>query len=303
MHCSDTWKRCNLPPPKCKTSWLCSVFMLLGSVRDPYLSNSMGIGPLLSASLAICPLRGRRHHPFDVCPCYAAGSFAAADCLWLRGSFLTRIGWLLCSWLILMLPLAARPKVKWNPLYIPPSIQCNWQSLSTNHVLLTRWHWSKLQLEFQISTRWMCHDVIKVLVLRSFSVSGIRVGLKMLTVLFIGGASGSAQLLGCQRTDGAGGWFSAQQMILVNSATVLVCSAWYSFSGTPLKEFAFRPLFPHERCEEALWVWSLAFWTIIQTNSAGMCRDILAKEAPMGPPKSVGWKPGHDPWALAIWGG
>ena len=37
--------------------------------------------------------------------------------------------------------------------------------------------------------------------------SGIRVGLKMLTVLFIGGASGSAQLLGCQRTDGAGGRF------------------------------------------------------------------------------------------------
>ena len=27
----------------------------------------------------------------------------------------------------------------------------------------------------------------------------------MLTVLFIGGASGSAQLLGCQQNDGAGG--------------------------------------------------------------------------------------------------
>ena len=40
--------------------------------------------------------------------------------------------------------------------------------------------------------------------LQGFSVSGIRLGLKMLTVLFIGGASGSAQLLGCQRTDGAG---------------------------------------------------------------------------------------------------
>jgi hypothetical protein len=51
--------------------------------------------------------------------------------------------------------------------------------------------------------------IIKVLVLRSFSASGIRVGLKMLTVLFIGGASGSAQLLGCQRTDGAGGRFVA----------------------------------------------------------------------------------------------
>ena len=29
-------------------------------------------------------------------------------------------------------------------------------------------------------------------------------GLKILTVLFIGGASGSAQLLGCQEVDGAG---------------------------------------------------------------------------------------------------
>ena len=35
--------------------------------------------------------------------------------------------------------------------------------------------------------------------------SGIRIGLKTLTVLFIGGASGSAQLLACQRRDGAGG--------------------------------------------------------------------------------------------------
>jgi len=65
---------------------------------------------------------------------------------------------------------------------------------------------------------------------------GIRVGLKMLTVLFIGGASGSAQLLGCQRTDGA---------------------------GTALKEFAFRPLFPHERCDEALWVDRIGWATAI----------------------------------------
>jgi len=65
---------------------------------------------------------------------------------------------------------------------------------------------------------------------------GIRVGLKMLTVLFIGGASGSAQLLGCQRTDGA---------------------------GTPLGEFAFRPLFPHERCKEALWVDRIGWTTSI----------------------------------------
>jgi len=65
---------------------------------------------------------------------------------------------------------------------------------------------------------------------------GIRVGLKMLTVLFIGGASGSAQLLGCQQNDGA---------------------------GTPLKEFAFRPLFPHERCDEALWVDRIGWATAI----------------------------------------
>lgn len=79
--------------------------------------------------------------------------------------------------------------------------------------------------------------IVKVLVLRSFSVSGIRFGLKMLTVLFIGGASGSAQLLGCQRTDGAGGRFVAPHLIsgskcgafqgsirrrIVNFVTVLV---------------------------------------------------------------------------------
>ena len=55
--------------------------------------------------------------------------------------------------------------------------------------------------------------MVKVLVLWSFSVSGIRFGLKMLTVLFIGGASGSAQLLGCQRTDGAGGRFVAPHLV------------------------------------------------------------------------------------------
>ena len=38
MHCLDTWKPYNSPPPKCKTSWLCSVFMMLGSVEDPYRS-------------------------------------------------------------------------------------------------------------------------------------------------------------------------------------------------------------------------------------------------------------------------
>ena len=115
--------------------------------------------------------------------------------------------------------------------------------------------------------------IIKVLVLRSFSASGIRVGLKMLTVLFIGGASGSAQLLGCQRTDGAGrfiatvdfqfqcGSFQAFIRFIRQGQLKLlrcICSACI-FSGTPLKEFAFRPLFPHERCDEALWVWSPAF--------------------------------------------
>ena len=98
--------------------------------------------------------------------------------------------------------------------------------------------------------------------------SGIRVGLKMLTVLFIGGASGSAQLLGCQRTDGAGrfiatvdfqfqcGSFQAFIRFIRQGQLKLlrcICSAC-SVSGTALKEFAFRPLFPHERCEEAIWV-------------------------------------------------
>ena len=50
-----------------------------------------------SPYLSTCPLRGRRHRSFDVCPRYAAGSFAAADRLWLRGSFLAWIGWLRCS--------------------------------------------------------------------------------------------------------------------------------------------------------------------------------------------------------------
>eukprot|EP00435_Cladocopium_sp_Y103_P013945 s3795_g3.t1 len=87
---------------------------------------------------------------------------------------------------------------------------------------------------------------------------GIRVGLKMLTVLFIGGASGSVQLLGCQRTDGAGLFMAPE--LLAFSLGQLRCSfrayAWLAacLSGTPLKKFAFRPLFPHEQCEEASWV-------------------------------------------------
>ena len=47
---------------------------------------------LFSVSVATCPLRGRRHRPFDVCRCYAAGSFAASDRLRMRGNFLARIG-------------------------------------------------------------------------------------------------------------------------------------------------------------------------------------------------------------------
>ncbi|CAK9045516.1 unnamed protein product [Durusdinium trenchii] len=60
---------------------------------------------------------------------------------------------------------------------------------------------------------------------------GISMALKVVTVLFIGGASGSTQLLECQEEDGA---------------------------GQSLGRFAFRPLFPHllcsEQTEEAVWV-------------------------------------------------
>ncbi|CAK9032585.1 unnamed protein product [Durusdinium trenchii] len=65
---------------------------------------------------------------------------------------------------------------------------------------------------------------------------GIRVGLKILTVLFIGGASGSAQLLGCQEVDGA---------------------------GVPLKDFSYRPLFPQQRCNEAPWVDRIGWTTAL----------------------------------------
>ena len=34
----------------------------------------------------------------------------------------------------------------------------------------------------------------------------------------------------------------------------------------PLKDFAFRPLFPQERCEEALWVWSPTFTNSLVQN-------------------------------------
>ena len=40
-------------------------------------------------------------------------------------------------------------------------------------------------------------------------------------------------------------------------------SACCSVSGTPLKEFAFRPLFPHERCEEDPWVDRIGWATLI----------------------------------------
>ena len=92
--------------------------------------------------------------------------------------------------------------------------------------------------------------------------SGIRIGLKTLTVLFIGGASGSAQLLGCQRTDGAGERCCGRFKYGSFQAFIphrFICSARCIFSGAALKEFAFRPLFPHERCDEALWVWNPTF--------------------------------------------
>ena len=41
IHCLDTWQLYNSPAPKCKTSWLCSVFTMLGSVEESDLSNSM----------------------------------------------------------------------------------------------------------------------------------------------------------------------------------------------------------------------------------------------------------------------
>eukprot|EP00435_Cladocopium_sp_Y103_P024194 s1814_g5.t3 len=56
---------------------------------------------------------------------------------------------------------------------------------------------------------------------------GIRMSLKILTLLYIGAASGCAQLLDCQRTDG---------------------------TGKMLLDFPFRRLFPHLQCSEAKWV-------------------------------------------------
>ena len=51
-------------------------------------------------TLQFFALQGRCNRPFAVCPRDAACSFAASDRLWLRGGFLTRFGWLRCSWLI-----------------------------------------------------------------------------------------------------------------------------------------------------------------------------------------------------------
>ncbi|CAK9004781.1 unnamed protein product, partial [Durusdinium trenchii] len=72
--------------------------------------------------------------------------------------------------------------------------------------------------------------------------TGIQIGLKVLTVLFIGGAAGSAQLLGCQRTDGTG--------------------------QAPLESWAFRPLFPQLLCSEAAWVDWLG-------GACGVCYGVL----------------------------
>ena len=57
---------------------------------------------------------------------------------------------------------------------------------------------------------------------------GIRIALKILAVLFIGGAAGAAQLLSCQMVDGSG--------------------------RRPLDDFAYRPLMPHLQCKDARWV-------------------------------------------------
>ncbi|CAE7796433.1 inlA, partial [Symbiodinium necroappetens] len=60
---------------------------------------------------------------------------------------------------------------------------------------------------------------------------GISMSSKALTILFVGGASGAAQLLECQRLDGEGNAIPA--------------------------DLAFRPLFPHMKCnadDESAWV-------------------------------------------------
>eukprot|EP00435_Cladocopium_sp_Y103_P046232 s1552_g13.t1 len=56
---------------------------------------------------------------------------------------------------------------------------------------------------------------------------GIRTGLKILTLFYIGGASGCVQLLGCQDVDG---------------------------TGKVLLDVPFRQLFPQWQCKEAKWV-------------------------------------------------
>lgn len=61
-----------------------------------------------------------------------------------------------------------------------------------------------------------------------FQGTGIHIGLKILTLLFIGGAAGTAQLLACERMDGTG--------------------------KAALNDFSFRPLMPHLLCREASWV-------------------------------------------------
>lgn len=58
--------------------------------------------------------------------------------------------------------------------------------------------------------------------------TGIQIGLKILTVLFIGVAAGTAQLLACERMDGTG--------------------------KAALNAFSFRPLMPHLLCTDASWV-------------------------------------------------
>ena len=75
-------------------SWLSSPFwpfQLHGNVWASVEKKYAFVLPV-----ATC-FQGRRHSSFDLCTCYAAGSFAAADRLWLLGAFLTWIGWLRCN--------------------------------------------------------------------------------------------------------------------------------------------------------------------------------------------------------------
>ena len=54
----------------------------------------------------------------------------------------------------------------------------------------------------------------------------------------------------------------------------------------PLKDFAFRPLFPQERCEEALWVWSPTFTNSLVQNLCLLFSFVGAVQAEVD---RIGW--------------